>query len=110
MKKQIARLCLGMSWCLPALVPVHAASENPIRAGYGLPPAGSPRITAAAEASGPAQADTLRVIFFTDIHVTPGNAQDSLFRIAVDEANASDAGLVVFGGDLTNMGLSLIHI
>ena len=32
-------------------------------------------------------------VFFTDIHVTPGNAQDSLFRIAVAEANASDADL-----------------
>ncbi|MFQ7503404.1 MAG: metallophosphoesterase family protein [Alistipes finegoldii] len=49
-------------------------------------------------------ADTLRTVFFTDIHVTPGNAQDSLFRIAVAEANASDADLVIFGGDLTNMG------
>lgn len=49
-------------------------------------------------------ADTLRTVFFTDIHVTPGNVQDSLFRIAVAEANASDADLVIFGGDLTNMG------
>ena len=32
------------------------------------------------------------------------NVQDSLFRIAVAEANASDADLVIFGGDLTNMG------
>lgn len=105
MKKQIARLCLGMSWCLPALLSVPAAaSENPARAGNGRPAETLPRIAAAAEATGPAQADTLHVIFFTDIHVTPGNVQDSLFRIAVDEANASDAGLVIFGGDLTNMG------
>ena len=27
----------------------------------------------------PAPCDTLRVAFFTDIHVTPGNVQDSLF-------------------------------
>ena len=52
----------------------------------------------------PSPADTLHVVFFTDIHVTPGNAQDSLFRVAVAEANASDAELVIFGGDLTNTG------
>lgn len=49
-------------------------------------------------------ADTLHVVFFTDIHVSPGNAQDSLFRVAIAEANASDAELVIFGGDLTNTG------
>ena len=32
----------------------------------------------------PAPCDTLRVAFLTDIHVTPGNVQDSLFRVAVD--------------------------
>ena len=36
----------------------------------------------------PAPCDTLRVAFLTDIHVTPGNVQDSLFRVAVDEIKA----------------------
>lgn len=52
----------------------------------------------------PAPCDTLRVAFLTDIHVTPGNVQDSLFRIAVDEINASPCDIVIFGGDLTNLG------
>lgn len=52
----------------------------------------------------PAPCDTLRVAFFTDIHVTPGNVQDSLFRVAVDEVNASPCDIVIFGGDLTNLG------
>ena len=64
----------------------------------------APQPAAAKTAGEVPPADTLRTVFFTDIHVTPGNAQDSLFRIAVAEANASDADLVIFGGDLTNMG------
>lgn len=52
----------------------------------------------------PAPCDTLRVAFLTDIHVTPGNAQDSLFRVAVDEINTSPCDIVIFGGDLTNLG------
>lgn len=52
----------------------------------------------------PAPCDTLRVAFLTDIHVTPGNAQDSLFRVAVAEVNASPCDIVIFGGDLTNLG------
>lgn len=58
--------------------------------------------TAAAAVSAPG--DTLRVAFLTDIHVTPGNAQDSLLRIAIDEINASPCDIVLFGGDLTNLG------
>lgn len=48
--------------------------------------------------------DTLRIAFVTDIHVTPGNEQDSLFRLAVGEIDASDCDVVICGGDLTNMG------
>ena len=81
MKNPFIELCGCM--CLTLLAPQPAAAKT---AGE-VPPA-----------------DTLRTVFFTDIHVTPGNAQDSLFRIAVAEANASDADLVIFGGDLTNMG------
>lgn len=51
-----------------------------------------------------APCDTLRVAFLTDIHVTPGNAQDSLLRIAIDEINASTCDIVLLGGDLTNLG------
>lgn len=54
--------------------------------------------------SAPAPCDTLRAVFLTDIHVTPGNAQDSLFRLVVDEVNASACDVVIFGGDLTNLG------
>ena len=56
----------------------------------------APQPAAAKTAGEVPPADTLRTVFFTDIHVTPGNAQDSLFRIAVAEANASDADLVIF--------------
>ena len=52
----------------------------------------------------PAPCDTLRVAFLTDIHVTPGNTQDSLLRIAIDEINASTCDIVLLGGDLTNLG------
>lgn len=48
--------------------------------------------------------DTLRIAFLADLHVTPGNGQDSLFRLAVAEINASDCDVVICGGDLTNMG------
>lgn len=54
--------------------------------------------------AGTVPCDTLRVAFLTDIHVTPGNAQDSLFRVAVAEVNASLCDIVIFGGDLTNLG------
>lgn len=54
--------------------------------------------------SASAAPDSLRAVFFTDIHVTPGNAQDSLFRLAVEEVNASACDVVIFGGDLTNLG------
>lgn len=83
MKNPLFELCGCMCWALLALAPQHAAAKT---AGSVQP------------------ADTLRTVFFTDIHVTPGNVQDSLFRIAVAETNASDADLVIFGGDLTNMG------
>ena len=56
----------------------------------------APQPAAAKTAGEVPPADTLRTVFFTDIHVTPGNVQDSLFRIAVAEANASDADLVIF--------------
>jgi len=101
MKKQILRLSLGMAWCLSALVPVHAPAAG---ASATADHAARRDTRTAAAQTRPSPADTLHVVFFTDIHVTPGNAQDSLFRVAVAEANASDAELVIFGGDLTNTG------
>ena len=83
MKNPFIELCGCM--CLTLLAPQPAAAKT---AGE-VPPA-----------------DTLRTVFFTDIHVTPGNAQDSLFRIAVAEANASDADPVIFGSDLTKTVLA----
>ena len=101
MKNQILRLCFGMAWCLSALVPVHAPAAG---ASATADHAARRDTRTAAAQTRPSPADTLHVVFFTDIHVTPGNAQDSLFRVAVAEANASDAELVIFGGDLTNTG------
>ena len=40
----------------------------------------------------------------SDIHVTPGNANEGKLREAVDEINASDAQVVLITGDLTNEG------
>lgn len=101
MKKQILRLSLGMAWCLSALVSVHAPAAG---ASATADHAARRDTRTAAAQTRPTPADTLHVVFFTDIHVSPGNAQDSLFRVAIAEANASDAELVIFGGDLTNTG------
>ena len=101
MKKQILRLSLGMAWCLSALVPVHAPAAG---ASATADHAARRDTRTSAAQTRPSPADTLHVVFFTDIHVSPGNAQDSLFRVAIAEANASDAELVIFGGDLTNTG------
>lgn len=97
MKNRLPRLCFSVLWLLLFPTPGSAAGRN------GNPTA-TPAATTAAATANTVAADTLHVIFFTDIHVTPGNPQDSLFRIAVAEANASDADLVIFGGDLTNTG------
>lgn len=40
----------------------------------------------------------------SDIHVTPGNANEAKLREAVAEINASDADIVLLTGDLTNEG------
>lgn len=45
-----------------------------------------------------------RIAVLSDIHVTPGNACDSMLRIAVDEINAGDFDFVVLAGDLSNEG------
>ena len=101
MKKQILRLSLGMAWCLSALVARARACGRSLRDGGSRSAAGHPN-RRGANTPLPGRYAARRL--FTDIHVTPGNAQDSLFRVAVAEANASDAELVIFGGDLTNTG------
>ena len=64
----------------------------------------APQLAAAKTAGEVLPADTPARSFFTDIHVTPGNAQDSALPDRRREANASDADPVIFGSDLTNMG------
>lgn len=45
-----------------------------------------------------------RIAVLSDVHVTPGNANDTMLRKAVDEINATDFDFVVMNGDLTNEG------
>ena len=49
-----------------------------------------------------AQAQKLAIL--SDIHVTPGNANETQLRKAVAEINACDADAVLLTGDLTNEG------
>ena len=48
----------------------------------------------------------------SDIHVSPGNANETQLRAAVAEINASDADVVLMTGDLTNEGsdVQLKHV
>lgn len=46
----------------------------------------------------------IKITILSDIHVTPGNANDSVIREAVKEINANDTKLVIMSGDLTNEG------
>ncbi len=45
-----------------------------------------------------------RIALLSDIHVTPGNENESRLRQAVDEINAGNFDIVVVNGDLTNEG------
>ncbi|MCH5218929.1 MAG: PQQ-binding-like beta-propeller repeat protein [Muribaculaceae bacterium] len=45
-----------------------------------------------------------RFAVFSDIHVTPGNENDKMLRIAVDEVNRGGFDYVIINGDLTNEG------
>ncbi|MCC8038869.1 MAG: PQQ-binding-like beta-propeller repeat protein [Bacteroidales bacterium] len=46
-----------------------------------------------------------RIVILSDVHVTPGNPNDSMLRVAVDEINVMPGvDLVVMNGDLTNEG------
>ncbi len=64
----------------------------------------------AALAGVPAAAQKIAIL--SDIHVTPGNANDGKLREAVAEINAGDADVVMLTGDLTNEGsdVQLNHV
>lgn len=46
----------------------------------------------------------IEVAFITDLHITPGNDNDSIIDVVIEEINAGGYDLVVVGGDMTNMG------
>lgn len=50
------------------------------------------------------QAGVVRLAILSDVHVTPGNANEGKLREAVAEINATDVDAVLMTGDLTNEG------
>ena len=46
----------------------------------------------------------LKVALLTDLHITPGNENDSVMSSLVDDINSEEYDLVVVAGDITNMG------
>ena len=51
-----------------------------------------------------AQGRVVKLAILSDIHVTPGNANEGKLREAVAEINAADVDAVMLTGDLTNEG------
>ncbi len=51
-----------------------------------------------------AQGGVVRLAILSDVHVTPGNANEGKLREAVAEINAADVDAVMLTGDLTNEG------
>ena len=49
-------------------------------------------------------AKTVRIAVLSDIHITPGNENESRLLQAVEEINACQADAVIMNGDLTNEG------
>ena len=49
-------------------------------------------------------ADAQHIAVLSDIHVTPGNANETALRNAVAEINATPFDIVVMNGDLGNEG------
>lgn len=45
-----------------------------------------------------------RIAVFSDVHVTPGNACDSMLRVAVREVNEGGFDFAIVNGDLSNEG------
>ena len=50
------------------------------------------------------QGGVVRLAILSDVHVTPGNANEGQLRAAVAEINATDVDAVMMTGDLTNEG------
>ena len=50
------------------------------------------------------QGGVVRLAILSDVHVTPGNANEEQLRAAVTEINAIDVDAVMMTGDLTNEG------
>ena len=50
------------------------------------------------------QGGVVRLAILSDVHVTPGNANEGKLRDAVAEINAADVDAVMLTGDLTNEG------
>ena len=50
------------------------------------------------------QGGVVRLAILSDVHVTPGNANEGKLREAVEEINATDVDAVMMTGDLTNEG------
>ena len=50
------------------------------------------------------ESQPIRFAVFSDIHVTPGNENDSMLRRAIEEVNGSKFDFVIINGDLTNEG------
>jgi outer membrane protein assembly factor BamB len=51
-----------------------------------------------------AQGGVVRLAILSDVHVTPGNANEGKLREAIAEINAADVDAVMLTGDLTNEG------
>lgn len=54
----------------------------------------------------------VKLAILSDVHVAPGNANEQMLRLAVEEINAGDAQAVLMTGDLTNEGsdVQLHHV
>ena len=48
------------------------------------------------------QGGVVKLAILSDVHVTPGNANEGKLREAVAEINATDVDAVILSGDLTN--------
>ena len=61
-------------------------------------------LIAAAALSLAVQGGVVKLAILSDVHVTPGNANEGKLREAVAEINATDVDAVMLTGDLTNEG------
>lgn len=54
--------------------------------------------------AGSISAAAQRIAVLSDVHVTPGNANETQLRLAVDDINKGDFDVVIMNGDLGNEG------